>query len=326
MKVVCFGEALVDMLSNKIADAGSSLIEGSAVESFSKFAGGAPANVAVAIAKLSGKSYFSGMLGHDMFGRFLFAELQKYQVNTDYIRFTNKAKTGLAFVSLDKEGERSFEFYRPPAADLLFTEADFSAEVFSGEGILHICSNSLTDEAIAKTTTYAVKQAKEKAWLSCFDVNLRHNLWPTGQADKKLINQLVAQVDIVKMSKEELLYLSTDNSHYIDELFAKQVKLLMVTDGGKPLHWYQAVTKGQLSPPKVNMIDSTAAGDAFIGGVLYQLWQAQVTSDTLGKWLSSPEFVQALSFASACGAHAAAKQGAFPSLPTQQSLSLFLQH
>ena len=108
MSLVCFGEALIDFLS-----------DGKQPESFTKYAGGAPANVSVAAAKLGLKTSFCGMLGDDMFGHFIKDELTQHGVNTQYCQFTDAAKTALAFVSLDESGERSFSFYRPPAADLL---------------------------------------------------------------------------------------------------------------------------------------------------------------------------------------------------------------
>ncbi|KAG1399515.1 hypothetical protein G6F59_013316 [Rhizopus arrhizus] len=89
---------------------------------FLQYAGGAPANVAVAAARLGAKTQFVGMLGRDMFGDFLADSLVEHGVGTDYIVRTDAAKTALAFVALDASGERSFSFYRPPAADLLFRD------------------------------------------------------------------------------------------------------------------------------------------------------------------------------------------------------------
>ncbi|WP_462172809.1 PfkB family carbohydrate kinase [Pseudoalteromonas xiamenensis] len=109
MSLVCFGEVLIDFLS-----------DGKTPESFTKYAGGAPANVAVAASKLGVKSAFCGMVGDDMFGHFLLDELERLGVDTQYCKMTNEAKTALAFVSLDQQGERSFSFYRPPAADSTF--------------------------------------------------------------------------------------------------------------------------------------------------------------------------------------------------------------
>ncbi|WP_241240392.1 PfkB family carbohydrate kinase, partial [Xanthomonas vesicatoria] len=119
---------------------------------FAQYAGGAPANVAVAVARLGGAAHFVGMLGRDMFGDFLLQSLQQSGVATDGIVRTDQAKTALAFVALDDAGERSFSFYRPPAADLLFRPEHFAADGFTQAAVLHVCSNSMTEPEIAQCT------------------------------------------------------------------------------------------------------------------------------------------------------------------------------
>ncbi|WP_237068019.1 carbohydrate kinase family protein [Microbulbifer guangxiensis] len=320
LKVVCFGEALVDLLSDRISGNDGA----GEMEQFRKFPGGAPANAAVAVAKLGGEAYFAGMLGDDLFGRFLLEELKAQGVKTDYVRFTDVAKTALAFVSLDEYGERSFEFYRPPAADLCFRPAHFHEQTFAGQGILHLCSNSLTDSEIAETTMHAAELAQARGWLVSVDVNLRHNLWLAGAADSARVLELVQRADIVKMSREERDYLAA-SENFNDELLAQRPQLLLITDGPQPLHWITSTGQGQIQPPMTRAVDTTAAGDGFIGGLIYQLARQQVTPANLGEWLNAETLIEALSFACACGAHAASLPGAFPSLPSQQSLNAFLQ-
>lgn len=324
MRVVCFGEALVDMLSNRVSGVGDI----NEPEQFTKFAGGAPANAAVAVAKLGGESYFTGMLGEDAFGRFLKSALAEEGVNTDYVRFTDEAKTALAFVTLDSAGERSFEFYRPPAADLLFREEHFPPQLFSGSGVLHICSNSLTEAAIADTTAAAVDRARAAGWLVSFDVNLRHNLWSTGRANRERVNSLVLQADVVKFSYEELEYLAAEFDSDVERFISYQLQhdpqLILVTNGGQPVQWVTRDNSGLVQPPAVDVVDTTAGGDGFIGGFLYQLSVENVTPQTLSRWLSSAAFEPALAFACACGAHAVSHKGAFTALPTPESLKTFL--
>ncbi|AWL11991.1 Fructokinase [Saliniradius amylolyticus] len=318
-QVVCFGEALVDMLSNRIGDS-----ESGGPETFTKYAGGAPANAAVAVAKLGGKAAFVGALGQDQFGHFLQQNLADAGVDIQHIVTTDKAKTALAFVSLDEHGERTFEFYRPPAADLCFRPEDFRPELFKQSGILHICSNSLTEMAIAQTTAYGVQQASKSGWITSFDVNLRHNLWPEGKADANRVNHLAQQCQIIKMSTEELDYLAQGHKDYLTQLLQHKPELILITDGARPVQWYTKADQGQLSPPKVAMVDATAAGDAFIGGLLSCLSAKPMHSNTLTEWLSGHELEDDLYFACCCGAHAASIKGAFSSLPDPDSLQPFL--
>lgn len=261
--VCCFGEVLIDFLQDPQQPA-----------VFRRFAGGAPANVAVAVAKLGGSSRFVGMLGADMFGDFLQAELEHYGVDCTTTARTNAAKTALAFVALNSEGDRSFSFYRPPAADLLFTTAHLPADFWRQHAILHLCSNSLTDAAIAETSFNMVQEAKARGWLISVDANLRHNLWATGKADISLVSRLLALADIVKLSDDELAYLAAEQS---SASWLQQLQLtarwIVVTAGNQAVQSYTAKQHLSTAVPPVKVIDTTAAGDAFVGAWLYQLSQ-----------------------------------------------------
>lgn len=322
-KVICFGEALIDMLSNKVASSTET-----EVETFTKFAGGAPANVSVALAKLGGNSYFCGMLGEDAFGHFLLDSLQHHQVKTDYVLFTKKAKTALAFVSLDKQGERTFSFYRPPSADLCFAISDFQADWFQQVALFHFCSNSLTQENILMATKSGIALARQNQALISFDVNLRLNLWAEQSEPFSVIWSLISDIDVLKISVEELTFLcgSNNQEHTINKMLQRGCKLIVITDGGENLRWVTAIAQGEIAPPAVNMVDATAAGDAFVGGLLFKLQMHVQHGGNFDALLADKtELKNVLRFAAACGAHAASKYGAFPSLPSTSSLQALAQ-
>jgi fructokinase len=319
-KTLCFGEALVDMLSNALEN------EHASQETFTKFAGGAPANVSVAVAKLGGNAYFSGMLSSDMFGRFLLASLQTHGVNTDYVPVTEQAKTALAFVSLDTQGERTFEFYRDNTADLRFRGDDFDPAWFKDCGVFHFCSNTLTDENISLATQKGVALAKAQGCVVSFDINLRTNLWPESTDPRAFILPLLEHCTMIKASKEELEFLAKGQStqDFIGQTLKGGCQLFIVTDAGNPLHWYTAAGKQSFTPIKINMVDATAAGDAFVGGLLYQLGLLDLTATSFAQLcIKAKEMNDIIEFASACGAHAASAKGAFTSLPSLQSLTAF---
>ena len=325
LTTISFGEVLIDMLSNKVG--GNSDVE---QETFTKYAGGAPANVAVAVAKLGGDSRMAGKIGEDMFGDFLRDALNEAGVNTDYLLATREANTALAFVSLDDTGERSFTFYRNPSADMLFRADEFKADWFAEPGLFHFCSNTLTAEDIANTTAAGAQMAADAGWLVSFDVNLRHNLWASGSADAELVWKLAADAHLVKMSIEEMDYLRGDatEEQAIAQLFEGSARLLLITDGGNPLRYFfktaSGLQKGQITPPAVKMVDSTAAGDAFVGGLMVQLAQQEITAERLIDFCSDAEKLeQALQYAARCGGYAAAHYGAFVALPTREQLETF---
>src|SRR5262245_30406826 len=193
--IVCFGEALIDFLAVP-ASAGEP-------RRFVEYAGGAPANVSAAVARLGGNARFVGMLGADMFGEFLMSQLRTFGVDTRYTVHTSAARTALAFVSLDSEGERSFSFYRPPAADLLFREEHFDPACFADAVALHVCSNSLTEAEIAATTVAGMGLARANGALVSMDLNLRPSLWPEGVDPAPRLWEALAEADLIKLCRSE---------------------------------------------------------------------------------------------------------------------------
>lgn len=319
MSLLAFGEALIDFLS-----------EGGNPERFTKFPGGAPANVAVAYAKLGGASQFCGMLGQDMFGDFLLQSLSDENVGTDYCKQTTAAKTGLAFVSLDSQGERSFSFYRPPAADLLFSQQDFCLEAFEHANIFHICSNSLTEQEIFDATIAGLKLANVHHCLRSFDVNLRLNLWQHPELAKERIWQCITNCDVLKVSREELDFLLSmqqlEQTQFVEKCLASGVSLVVISDGDSPISFYTQTIHGQASIPAIDAIDTTAAGDAFVGALLYQLNQEITQNGPLDNLTTNPEaLLRMINFATSCGAIACTQKGAFPSLPSFNDYEEFIK-
>ncbi|MDK1287976.1 carbohydrate kinase family protein [Pseudoalteromonas umbrosa] len=315
MSVICFGEALIDFLS-----------DGGTPESFTKYAGGAPANVSVAVAKQGIDSIFCGMLGDDMFGHFLKDELSNQQVNTDFVKFTSQAKTALAFVSLDSDGDRSFSFYRPPAADLLFREEDFEENMFEQGTILHVCSNSLTEKNIYLSTVTAMERAKQHGLIKSFDMNLRENLWPSMNHCVDRIWHIMSQSDVVKLSKEELVFLNThahpskDEQNTIEAILSSKVKLLVITDGANDIRYFTEQFSGYITPPNVKAVDTTAGGDAFVGGLLAELTRKLPQTPFEEIVSSEAQVLDLVNFSAKCGAYAVTRFGSFVSLPSNHDI------
>lgn len=307
--VVCFGETLIDLL-----DIGSK--EEGAINTpiFRQFPGGAPANVAAAIGKLGGRVKFAGQVGDDAFGHFLINALIKLEVDTTHLSLHNTAKTALAFVFLDDTGERSFEFYRDHTADMIISRKQVVDDWFTNADIFHFCSNTLTESNIADTTYYAIGKASNTGLLVSFDINLRHALWKEKRADIEVIKKCFWAIDIIKITEEELNYLDRGGEkNFAEKSFARGVKIILITNGGKPIKVHTPDFSLSVRTPKVDVVDTTAAGDAFMGGFLYAL----STIEDPEKALTIPERVHSLTqFAGRCGAISVTRQGAFSSLPS----------
>lgn len=320
--IVCFGEALIDFLALPPPAP-------DAPRQFTQYAGGAPANVAVAVAKLGGAAAFIGMLGRDLFGDFLLASLRKAGVNTEHVLRTDAVNTALAFVSLDAEGERQFSFYRPPAADLLFRAQDFRPEWLRSAAAFHVCSNSLTEAAIAEATLTGMRLARQAGALVSMDLNLRSSLWPKESDPRPRLWSALAEADLVKLSATELAFLTQpfgSEAALLAELWRGRPRLLVVTDGPAPMRYHTRSAAGRLNAFPIDAVDTTAAGDAFTAGLLQQLTEADIHATELDALASDAGRMRTvLRFAAACGALTATRHGSFAAVPTLDEVQAFLR-
>ncbi len=321
-KVVCFGEALIDFLAEPRNTAQQP-------QRFVRHAGGAPANVAVAVARLGTPAAFVGMLGQDMFGEFLLERLEAAGVSTTCIQRTDQANTALAFVSLDKNGERQFSFYRPPSADLLFRSEHFKHECFKDAAIFHACSNSLTEPGIAGATLEGMQRARQAGALVSFDMNLRLNLWP-GMADPRpWIWRALQEAELIKLSAAELAFLAEPlggEAGALKQLWKGRTRWCWDTQGAEPIRYFTRTLQDTLPAFSVQAVNTTAAGDAFVGGMLSWLVGGKVQASKLDSLLQDPARMQtALRFACACGALAVTRHGAFEAMPALTEVQQFLR-
>ena len=318
--IVCFGEALIDFLALPP--------EPGQPRHFVEFAGGAPANVSAAVARLGGQARFLGMLGRDMFGEFLMSQLRSFGVDTRYTVHTSEARTALAFVSLEDDGERSFSFYRPPAADLLFREEHFDPRCFDDAAVLHVCSNSLTETEIADTTLAGMRLARERGAMVSMDLNLRPSLWPEGVDPAPRLWDALTHADVVKLCRSEADFLvrrAGGHDAMLRRLWQGHVRCVFITDGGSPIRWFTREASGEVPAFRIDAIDTTAAGDAFVGALLTRLVERDITAGTLPAWLSDEAaIVDTVRHAAAGGALAATRHGAFAAMPTRDEIHTLL--
>lgn len=310
--VVCFGEMLIDFVPTV---AGLSLSEAPA---FKKAPGGAPANVAVCIARLGGSSAFIGKVGDDEFGYMLADILEKNNVNNKGMRFDTGARTALAFVTLTADGEREFMFYRNPSADMLLQESELDVDLIREAKIFHYGSISLISEPCRSAHLAAMKIAKDSGVLLSYDPNLRLPLWPSEDAARTGILSIWDSADIIKISEQEIVFLTEGEDPYDDavvrKLFHPNLKLLLVTEGSDGCRYFTKDFNGRVKGLKVEVVDTTGAGDAFVGGILNQL------SCDLSLYQDEQRLREALKFANACGALTVTERGAIPALPSREAV------
>lgn len=287
-KILTFGEALIDMLP---LDETNTLYE--------RCAGGAPANVAVGIAKLGGNAAFMTTVGNDANGRFLTDTCASYGVDTTYMNTTDEAHTGVAFVTLEN-GERSFDFIVQPSADQFLSVASIkqAKTAFDEVTIFHYGSLSCIHESTKQATIAAIKQAKAQGALISYDPNLRLNLWPNEALARETILDMWQYADIVKISEEEQAFLGE---------LPKTCKLLVITQGEKGCAVQTAAHSFHVPGVAASVVDTTGAGDAFVAAMLQSIVEQH-----------SLEMIFAR--ANKAGAMAVTRKGAMTGLPTAEEL------
>lgn len=307
--ILCVGELLIDFICS---DVNSSLTEGA---NFIKKAGGAPANVTAAISKLGGHASFAGKVGNDHFGIFLKNTLESVGVDTSMLVLADNSNTTLAFVSLKSDGERDFIFNR--GADELLTYKELDEEKIYSSKIIHFGSATALLGGPSKVTYLEVMEiAKAKGIFISFDPNYRVDLWKNRLAEfVAMSKKCLKYADFVKASDEEIRIISGKESleegvKVFHKLGAKIVAVTLGKEGTLISKGTNMATVGSIN---IKSIDSTGAGDAFVGAVLYKIAEQEEAKDILGDFEKLKEIV---AFGNKVGAIVCTKLGAIAALPT----------
>ncbi|AOY74494.1 carbohydrate kinase family protein [Clostridium formicaceticum] len=305
--VVALGELLIDFTPYGTSANGYPLFE--------RNPGGAPANVLTTLAKLGADVAFIGKVGDDQFGKFLKNCLQKNRIDTSGLKTSPDVSTTLAFVHLTDDGDRSFSFYRNPGADMMLMSEDVPVDIIKSSRIFHFGSISLTDEPSRSATLNALKLAKENQLIISYDPNLRPPLWKSIKEAEGEIKRGLVYADVLKISWEELVFITKEKDLDIGTKILEDlgISLIFVTLGAAGTYYrYQGKT-GKLHTYDVKVVDTTGAGDAFLGGILYKL--RGLSLEDL-KTLTIAEVEDLVDFGNAVGALTTTKKGATPAVPS----------
>ncbi len=262
-KVLAIGEAFIDFIEDHDQQP----------PHYIPHFGGAPANVALAVKALGTKSQLIAQVGNDVFGHLIEKRLEAVGVDTCSLLKTDAANTALAFVSITQEKERDFTFYRSDTADLLLSDRSLDERWFQADDILHFCSVSLVAAPCKKAHEKAIELMRKKGGLISFDVNVRLALWPDKKALKVAILEFMEQTDILKLSLEELHFLTDikNEKDAVNHLFRGTIKVILISKGKDGATVYTKT--GIIDMPGVNVktVDTTGAGDVFIASILKQI-------------------------------------------------------
>ncbi|MBR0173079.1 MAG: carbohydrate kinase [Lachnospiraceae bacterium] len=297
-------------------------IPGSEPFSYIRKAGGAPANVAIAMVKNGLTAGMCCSVGDDDFGRFLYETLRENNVSVMNPVLCKEAVTTMAFVTLAPDGDRSFTFARKPGADMFVREEDVREEDIENSVIVHAGSCSLSASPVAEATIRALRLGKEKGKLVSFDVNYRNVMWNDDRdACIKRVTDVLRYVDLLKVSEEETEMFGGESG--LRDLIGDNGPALVVeTLGGSGARCFFGDEIIETEGYRVSCIDATGAGDAFWGGFLSFLRMRGVEHVN---HLTRDIVEGALRYGNAAGSICVQKKGAIDALPDRSQVEAVLE-
>ncbi|PYA48834.1 aminoimidazole riboside kinase [Serratia marcescens] len=299
-RVWVLGDAVIDLVPEN-------------ANGYLKCPGGAPANVAVGIARLGGDSAFIGRVGQDSFGAFLQRVLSDEGVDISHMRPDPEHHTSTVVVDLDLQGERSFTFMVQPSADLFLQPDDLP--VFQRGEWLHLCSIALSQEPSRSAAFTAMERIRAAGGRVSFDPNIREEVWRQPEALRPCLQKALLLADVVKLSREELAFIS-----HLDDLEnairwmmqTYPLRLLLVTLGGDGVCVHDGQRLRHFHAPSIVPVDTTGAGLLAALAHLHELPQ-------------EAQWPAVIAQAQACGALATTAKGAMTALPRADELAAFLR-
>ena len=294
MDIVTIGEVLIDLTQTGKDERG--------IPQFAANPGGAPANLAVAAARLGAQTAFIGKVGADAFGRYLKEVLAENKVDV----------SGMAVVSVDATGERDFSFYRSANADVMLSKEDISEGALKAAKIVHFGSVSLTADPSRTATLDAAARAKKLGATITYDPNYRANLWKNKEDAIAQMKAPLPLVDILKVSDEELPLLTgtTDCESGTAQLAQNGIRLIFVTLGANGVFYRFGDKTGHVAGVPCKVGDTNGAGDTFFGAALSKLCKEDLNTLTVDK------LEGILAFANKAASITTSRHGAIPAMPT----------
>jgi fructokinase len=292
--IISLGEVIVDLIATDFSNT-----------TFQRLLGGATVNVAVGVSRHGIPSYYLCKLGRDESSKFVESELTKEKVDLSFCSYDSNKEICSVYIYLNELGERYFHSYVNETPDEWITAGELDNGPFQKSKLFYFGSGTLFHPIARKTTEQAIHYAREENLNIAFDTNIRLKRWENESQCRETILSFVQKADLVKMTEEELQFLTeTDTLEIGLEHIAKlDIPFLFVTkgkDGAYAIHKDRIV---HVPGIPVKAIDTTGAGDAFMAALLSRFHDNGIPKN-------EAELREYTEFANKAGALSATKLGA----------------
>ncbi|MDO4344350.1 MAG: carbohydrate kinase [Eubacteriales bacterium] len=308
--VVGFGESVIDFIPMGMDD-------GCTV--YKACPGGSVANMCVVLARQGIPAAFVGGVGRDHFGQFLKERISQYGVHTEKMIFTPGCGTNLTFVHLKEDGQREYSSVNRPGADKMVSYDQIDVEEILKYRVLHVSSNAMACGKTREAQPRLLEEAKKRGMLISYDVNYRPGFYETKEDALRVLQTPLAWADIVKVTEEELEVLTGGSGRRsAEKLLENGAGIVLVTKGNEGCDYYFRGGFGHADSFQTEAVDTTGAGDCFLGGFLS--WMLRNGS------LKQPDkrqMEEACVYANKTAALSIRKTGAMSSVPTREEVEQY---
>ncbi|MFV0529187.1 MAG: carbohydrate kinase family protein [Lachnospiraceae bacterium] len=312
--VIALGEMLIDFTQYGSSEQGNGLFEANP--------GGAPCNVLALLSKLGKKTAFIGKVGADQFGYLLRDTAANAGIDVSQMKYDQKVPTTLAFVHTFADGDRDFSFYRSPGADMMLTAEELDLTFLNRASIFHFGTLSMTAQGVRHATQTAVEYARSQGLLISFDPNFREPLWEDPKEAKTWMRYGLSICDVLKIADNEVTFLTgiEDYDQAVEKLREEyDIPLILLTLGRDGSRAYYKDLRVEQPGFVCDTIETTGAGDTFMGTALYHLLQSEMTA------LDEEKLEQMLLYANAAAALVTTKKGAIKAMPAWEEIEALVQ-
>lgn len=297
--VLIYGDVLIDQFSTHVEN-----------NQYEKFLGGATVNVAVGVRRLGVPTNFVTVFGEQEDSAFAKNRLLEEGVDITYSQTVPHKKLSNVYVNLLPNGDRIFNRYEDSTPTIQVTKEAFQPNAFHEASIFHFSSGTMFQQTALETTKHAVTVANKNGLIVSFDANIRPLRWENEEICRETITSFLPYVDVLKVTEEELYFLTKTNNRAmgVRQLTPYQLPLIFVTAGEKGTY---AIVHGKtyyVPAEKVNVIDTTGAGDAFMASILSSIYKEGIPKD-------ESSLIKCTKLGNKIGALATTKRGAITALP-----------